>query len=92
MTTELRTTIEVSDILAIELMCRKCGGKQSVPLTHWLVSSVRCGNCGAVWPIQSVDEHKRLMQLASSLAESSKINNAPDLPFEVRLELRAGKP
>jgi hypothetical protein len=89
MTTEVRTTIEISDIIAIELRCRGCNGKQTIRLDKWLVSALRCANCGTSWPIQSVNEHQTLLALANTLSQAAKIEKTPDVPFDVRLELKA---
>jgi predicted RNA-binding Zn-ribbon protein involved in translation (DUF1610 family) len=49
MTVETRTTIEPSDINAVEFECRGCGAKTIRKLDRKLQMPARCGNCGDEW-------------------------------------------
>ena len=56
MTTETRTTIELQDIIAIELECKLCGTKSTRKLDKNLVVPVICDNCRDQWMIGNSDE------------------------------------
>jgi hypothetical protein len=49
MTIETRTTVELSDINAVEFECRKCGTKTVRKIDGNYVTPVACDNCKEQW-------------------------------------------
>jgi hypothetical protein len=89
MTKELRTTIEPSDIAAVELECATCHGRQVIQLGAWRSGSGKCPNCGEAWPQNHSLAFQNLVNLAGAIAEAKKMKDAKGLPFSVRFELVA---
>jgi hypothetical protein len=85
MTTEVRTTIEPKDIMAVEIECAQCGFRTVRTITSWLGDSMRCGNCEKSW-----DEHKSMLKNirdAVSLLRIVSLETKETMPFRVRLEI-----
>jgi hypothetical protein len=89
MTKEERTTIEPSDIKAIELECLNCHGRQTILLDSWVGNNEKCANCSTVWPMQYAVAYQSLRQLVSSISETAEIKGNKEIPFAIRLELKA---
>jgi hypothetical protein len=87
MTRELRTTIEPSDVKAIELECLSCHGRQTIMLDKWQNDRGVCPDCKAAWPQTHSFAFQNLFRLVGHLAEAKKVNGTKDLPFAVRFEI-----
>jgi hypothetical protein len=86
MTTEVRTTIEPKDIMAVEIECAQCGFRTVRTLTSWLGDSMRCSNCEKSW-----DEHKPMLKNirdAAVLLRTVSLQTKENMPFIVRIEIR----
>ena len=86
MTTELRKTIEPSDIIAIEVECANCHSRTVRRVDNWQQSIRMCSNCQSMWqgastPLGLLEEvtHK-LLQLSAFTPDK--------VPFTIRLELK----
>ncbi len=49
MTKELKTTIEPSDILAVEITCTHCGTVISQQIGVWQNNMAQCPSCNTTW-------------------------------------------
>jgi hypothetical protein len=83
MTIIKRIYFEPSDILAIQLECRKCGATISCRLKDWKPAEVTCPNC-FVQLIKDGREALTLKMLADSLNALLTYNDT--LSFRLRLE------
>lgn len=86
MTTETRTTIEPSDITAIEFECRKCHTRTIRLFNNWLQGPSECSNCGEQWMLPTsvdLENVKQLVALIRGFANGEKNGR----PFKLRLEL-----
>lgn len=86
MTSEVRTTIEASDVIAIEIQCKECGSRSSNSLTKWRASLTGCGNCGANWGHLD-NEFKELYYLVGMLRKFGGEHAKNALPFVLRFEV-----
>jgi hypothetical protein len=91
MTSETRTTIQLSDIRAVEFECNHCHHRLVRPLGVWQSQWEQCPECGSLW------SHYRSMmdflaRFASQAAKSSEIDKqGKEAPFTVRLEIATEK-
>ena len=83
MTIIKRIYFEPSDILAIQLECRKCGATISCPLKDWKPREASCPNC-FVPLIKFAKEESTLIMLAESLNALLTYNDT--FSFRLRLE------
>jgi hypothetical protein len=86
MTSETRTTIEATDVKAVELECVKCGFRTVWPLNQWNGRYVRCATCGESWPVLQNALYDALGRVVTSLSEIAKADRAA-IPFRIRFEL-----
>lgn len=86
MTTELRRTIEPSDVLAIEVECGQCHSRSVRRLDNWQSDIKMCPNCNTSWHGNSA-ALGMLQDIANRFWQLSNLMNK-DLPFTVRFELR----
>ncbi len=51
MTTQTKTFIELSDILAVRVQCSKCQSTVTIPIARYMnfAGMKRCTNCGNAW-------------------------------------------
>jgi hypothetical protein len=84
MTSELRTTIEPGDVLAIELECKSCHSRSIRLIGRHLDSMERCATCGAAWPATLGSELNQFKTLASMLAATADLQRHKDMPFTIR--------
>jgi hypothetical protein len=76
---------EVSDIVAVQLQCKRCRSSLSYPPDTWKPGDLKCTNCGVtlVSPAPNSRELRALEGLVDALRELAK----PDgLEFQLRLE------
>lgn len=92
MTTETRTTIELKDILAVELTCNKCHSKIVRPLTLDNAIVARCSRgCQVQWFIDGSVEHQSLISLVRLLHDCAQIKNEHySLRFEIKHDVKSG--
>jgi len=83
MTIIKRIFFEPSDILAIQLECRKCGATISCGLKNWHPEAARCPNC-SVPLIEDIKDVFPLKKLAEALNELLTYKDT--LSFRLRLE------
>ena len=89
MTTEIRTTIQLSDVRAIEFECQACHCRIVRPVGGMQPLLFACPECGTTWAHYrgSMD---MLTKMASQIAKLAEIDKTSDAPFLVRFEI-AGK-
>ena len=90
MTSETRTTIQMSDIRGVEFECTQCHAKIVRPITTWNSPLVCCPDCGVPW------NHFRgtmdfLAKTTSQLSKTSALDTQADAPFIVRFEIATEK-
>ena len=87
MTTEVRTTIEPKDIVALEIECSKCHQRIVRRLDKWLQNFTSCANCGTIW----FPNKAALDALNELVAHIHGFSNGvlDQVPFTIRLELKA---
>jgi hypothetical protein len=86
MTTETRTTIELKDIIAVEMLCTKCGSRIVRPITLDNAVVTRCSRgCQVQWFIEGSREHESLVNLLRLIHDCAQIkNDGYKLQFEVK--------
>ncbi len=91
MTSEVRTTIQLSDLKAVEFECTQCHARIVRPIGVWSSPLLCCPECGMTW------EHYRatmdfLAKTSSQIAKTAAIDDPKsDSPFIVRFELKTDK-
>jgi predicted RNA-binding Zn-ribbon protein involved in translation (DUF1610 family) len=92
MTSETRTTIQLSDLKAIEFECTNCHHRLVRPLGAWKSYWDSCPECGNNW-IHYKATMDFLGAFASQAAKISAIDTQGDkAPFVVRFEIAQPKP
>jgi hypothetical protein len=81
-----RTTIEVSDIKAIEIECQNCRARYSRPVDRWQSDLVSCSVCHSHLMELNSDNSTLLVQLAGALATLTNAAGA-SRPYKIRLEM-----
>jgi hypothetical protein len=91
MTSETRTTIQLSDFRAVEIECVACHYRIVRPIGPWNSFLFSCPECGANWA-HFRGSMEFLTQMASQIAKVSQIDS-PDnqTPFIVRFEINTDK-
>jgi len=87
MTSQTRTTIEPSDIIAIELECDLCKSRSIKPVKVWQNEDGICRNCGNGWAVTRAPEFQKLVQFVAAINDVIGLNEMKDIPFTIRLEL-----
>jgi len=91
MTSETRTTIQLSDFKAVEFECLNCHSRIVRPIGVWQSPLLCCPECGSTWA------HYRgtmdfLAKMSSQIAKIAAIDTpAEDTPFIVRFEINPDK-
>ena len=88
MTIEIRTTIEMKDVLSLEFECSKCHAKISFPVGTFDAAPIRCTACGdkgEQWIIPGSGEWEDLKRLGQIVRWYSAEKPSP---FRLRLELK----
>ncbi len=92
MTSETRTTIQLSDFKAIEFECVLCHSRIVRPIGAWLSPLLACPDCGATWE-HFKETIRFLAQTISQMAKTSAIDEPEtESPFIVRFEIAQPKP
>jgi hypothetical protein len=93
MVSETRTTIEPSDIAAIEIECRTCHTLQVRRISAWRGNVLGCTNCNQMWMTPGSGDGKALDLLVHSLSALAALNESEQKqPYKVRLEVKGIKP
>ena len=85
MTIETRGLIEIKDIVAIELECKKCGARLVLGIKDLENVPTACAHCGKSWFNHSSPEHGRLHHLVQKLRDFAA---AASDPYILRLEVK----
>jgi predicted RNA-binding Zn-ribbon protein involved in translation (DUF1610 family) len=92
MTSETRTTIQLSDIKAVEFECVRCHHRLVRPIGTWQTPVFACPECGETWASYR-NTLDFLSKTASQLSRTASIDTpGNDSPFIVRLEIAQPKP
>lgn len=87
MTNETRTTIQLSDLKAIEFECVGCHARIVRPIGVWQFPLVACSECGANWT-HYAGAMGVLKAMASQIAKYAEMDDPKnDAPFVVRFEI-----
>lgn len=90
MSTEMRTTIQLSDLKAVEIECVKCHSRIVRPVGVWLSRLDCCPDCGVSW-IHYRGTMDFLANTASQVAKIAEIDKPEfNAPFVVRFEIKEG--
>ncbi len=90
MTTEQRYVLDVADVLAIRVVCRKCDSAQSIKPREWSEEPEKCPGCGTTWFIPMPDrERSPLFRTAIALKKLIGQMEAKDpaMPYRVCFEV-----
>lgn len=91
MTSEVKTTIEPSDILTIEIECSACGSRIVRLVSDYRARIYGCTNCNASWEHLS-SEFKQVSELVNLLRFfAAKQSSKDGLPFQLKFELAEQK-
>jgi predicted RNA-binding Zn-ribbon protein involved in translation (DUF1610 family) len=91
MTSETRTTIQLSDIKAVEFECTNCHHRLVRPIGVWQSQWDQCPDCGSIWT------HYRatmdfLARFSSQVSKTAVIDTQTnETPFIVRFEINTDK-
>jgi len=85
-TSEIRTTIEATDIKAVEMECAKCGFRTVWPLDQWDGRYAKCARCGESWPISQNAAYEAMDRAVRNMSTFAKADSAA-IPFKIRFEL-----
>jgi hypothetical protein len=96
MTTETRTLIDLSDILAMQYKCTKCGATFSIPIALAIEHPMKCYNCRIDWhPVPDSFHRVRLNELTRAIAQSIQTlaeMKTDGINVNVRLEVAVHAP
>jgi ribosomal protein L37AE/L43A len=87
MTRELRTTIEPTDIRAIEYECSHCHSRHAVPIEKFDRVLLQCPNCKEAMATPSHYPHTTKTDETTLVALVNALQNAKDLTCKIRFEL-----
>ena len=90
MTSEVRTTIQLSDFKAVEFECRQCHCRIVRPMGGVQPLLPNCPECGISWA-QSRAVMEFLAKMVSQVPMASAIDKQTDSPFIVRFEIDTDK-
>jgi hypothetical protein len=91
MTSQVKKTIDATDICAVEVECTGCGFRATWPLAAWDGAFASCSNCKRQWPVGQHRAHEALTNLIRSLRELASVNHESEIPFCIRFELVESK-
>jgi hypothetical protein len=87
MTTETRTTIQLSDLKAVEIECTSCHSRIARPIGTLLSPALGCPECNSNWT-QFRGTLEFLAKFTSQIAKVAAIDDPKnDAPFVVRFEI-----
>ena len=85
MTARTKTTLELSDIVAIELECKKCGATMSYRIGQPFQPPTRCVACNhEQWLVVGGQDWESICRLAITISQLA--SNAPQ-GFTLRMEV-----
>jgi ribosomal protein L37AE/L43A len=88
MSIETRTTIELSDVIAVEIQCVNCGAQFSCTLDRLKVGFDECRNCKTAWGTTELDNDiKRIEQFLPQLRLVCGLLAKGIFPFKLRFEI-----
>jgi Zn-finger nucleic acid-binding protein len=90
MTTETRTTIQLSDIRAVEFECRECRCRIVRPVGGTQPLLLNCPECNTTWA-QYRGNMEILVKMLSQLPKVAAFDSDAQTPFMLRLEISADK-
>jgi hypothetical protein len=86
MTIETRTTVQLSDIKAIEFECAKCHAKSIFQIGKFDNPPLNCGACGGEpWFVANTPDRSDIAKLAQII---TRFSGQPSSGFAMRLEVR----
>jgi hypothetical protein len=86
-TSETRTTIEASDIKAIEIRCSNCGLRTIWQLKEWNDGFQKCAHCGSPWPIHKSQSYQAMSKAIGGIRELASVKDDKEIPFTIRFEI-----
>ena len=86
MTAETKTFIELDDIAAIQLRCKKCGATISRPVSESSKPMRECPSCQTLWMEHGTAEEKRICNLAVIIENAKQVLEGRQ--FALLLEIR----
>jgi hypothetical protein len=92
MTSETRTTIDPSDVVAIEIECTNCHVRQVRPLGAERGRLDNCPNCNETWMTLGSSDAKNIFYLIQSLNDLKSLMESGKTPYRIRLEVKGLKP
>ena len=88
MTTARRTTIDLGDILAVEIECDKCHHRIVRPANSiWQKDLFTCPGCGNTWTSYQDILNELRDSILSLRRVSDVLQSERKVPFDVRLEV-----
>ena len=104
MTAEPRLILDLSDVLAIRIDCRKCNAAVVLQPKDWNDAPFQCPGCGNTWELPRMADsgftpinyfglglRRLLEQITPSKAANSTsatLSPTPTLPYRVRIEIK----
>ncbi|SRR6266404_991206 len=86
MTIETRTTIQLSDIEAIEFQCKNCNVKYVYPIKQFEGPPIFCGcNTQDAWFVANSPDRSDIAKLGEVVR---RFSNQPQSKFTLRLEVK----
>jgi hypothetical protein len=89
MTSETRVTINLSDVRALDFICRSCSGTVGLN-PNWrkvLIIPTSCPTCGEKWLTQGSDMYKAIEGLIGSLRAIPEMEKGNEFKFELRINV-----
>ncbi len=80
---ELKRTIELRDIVAVEFRCKQCGHASMRGLDQQLRLPVWCGNCDSKWEVNEGPEGPVLLAFLRSITSYA----TKDRPYSLRFQV-----
>lgn len=104
MTAEQRMILDLVDVLAVRLECRKCGAAVVLKPADWTDAPFECPGCRNTWELPRVGKAdftpinyfglglRRLIEAIGTSKATSSTNatsvQVPSSPYRVRIEIR----
>lgn len=89
MTSETRFTVDLSDMKAIDLLCKSCSGSVALnpKFRKPLMIPVSCPGCGEKWLTEGSEMHRSIRGLIDSIREIVEMEKANTFKFELRINV-----
>ena len=93
MTTETRTYVEASDLLAVEFECAHCSASTAIPMQVFREPPIRCHACerNRQWLIPGAEEFLRIVRVIEGLRLLAEPHANGDQRFRLKFQLREVK-